>query len=69
MAVNEDDGDETLLAIAREGEQITMTAYQKVLTGTHVVPKIPNVLEKQRTRIEISGRLESVLPVRGDIAA
>jgi hypothetical protein len=69
MAVNEDDGDETLLAIAREGEEVAMKAYQKVLTGTHVVPKILNVLEKQRTHIEISGRLESVLPVRGDIAA
>ena len=57
MAVNEDDGDETLLAIAREGEQVTMTAYQKVLTDTHLVPKILHVLKKQRTHIEISGRL------------
>ena len=57
MAVNEDDGDETLLAIAREGEQVTMTAYQKVLTDTHLVPKILHVLKKQRTNIEISGRL------------
>jgi len=57
MAVNEDDGDETLLAIAREGEQVTMTAYQKVLTDTHLVPKILHVLNKQRTHIEISGRL------------
>jgi uncharacterized protein (TIGR02284 family) len=57
MAVNEDDSDETLLAIAREGEEVAMKAYQKVLTGTALVPKILHVLEKQRTHIAISGRL------------
>jgi uncharacterized protein (TIGR02284 family) len=57
MAVNEDDSDETLLAIARQGEEVAMKAYQNVLTDTALVPKILHVLEKQRTHIEISGRL------------
>jgi isopentenyl diphosphate isomerase/L-lactate dehydrogenase-like FMN-dependent dehydrogenase len=57
MAVNEDDSDETLLAIAGEGEQVTMTAYQKALTDTQLLPKILRVLKKQRTHIEIFGRL------------
>lgn len=57
MAINEDDSDEILLAIAREGEEVTMKAYQKVLTGTALAPEILDVLEKQRTYIEISGRL------------
>jgi hypothetical protein len=57
MAVNEEDHDKTLLAIAREGEEVVMKTYQKVLTDTTLVSKILHVLEKQRTHIEISGRL------------
>jgi hypothetical protein len=57
MAVSKNDSDETLLAIAREGEGVAMKVYQKALTDVSLIPAVRRVLEKQQTHIEMSGRL------------
>ena len=57
MAVGRDDSDETLLAIAREGEEVATKVYHNALTELSLPPAVRRLLEKQQAHIEMSGRL------------
>jgi uncharacterized protein (TIGR02284 family) len=57
MAVGEDDSDETLLAIAKEGEEVAMKVYHNALTDASLVLSIRRVLERQRAHIEMCRRM------------
>ena len=57
MAVSKEDSDETLLAIAREGEGVTTKAYHNALTELSLAPAVRRLLEEQQSHIGISGRL------------
>jgi uncharacterized protein (TIGR02284 family) len=57
MAVGTDDSDETLLAIAREGEGVAAKVYRNALAKQSLAPAVRRLLEKQQAHIEISGRL------------
>jgi|ERR1700685_3818627 uncharacterized protein (TIGR02284 family) len=57
MAVGKDDSDETLLAIAREGEEVATKVYHNALTTLSLAPAVRCLLEKQQAHIEMSGRL------------
>ena len=57
MDVGKDDSDETLLAIAREGEGVAAKVYRNALAEGSLAPAIRRLLERQQTHIEISGRL------------
>jgi uncharacterized protein (TIGR02284 family) len=57
MAVGKGDSDETLLAIAREGEEVATKVYHNALTELSLAPAIRRLLEKQQAHIEMSGRL------------
>ena len=51
MAVRKDDSDETLLAIAREGEGVAAKVYRNALAERSLAPAIRRLLEKQPTHL------------------
>jgi uncharacterized protein (TIGR02284 family) len=57
MAVDTDDSDETLLAIARQGEEVATKVYHNALAERSLAPAVRRLLEKQQSHIEICGRL------------
>jgi hypothetical protein len=57
MAVGKDDSDETLLVIAKEGEEVATKVYHNALAELSLAPAVRRLLEKQQAHIEMSGRL------------